>query len=128
KLQGTQINLNYPQIKGKDASLPEKEGKFNRLVESMIEFQVAQFKQNVRTLSSQHSTLSINYQLFVSKPDSHRIISVLFTSESMLEKQAHPVHVMLAVNYDLTTGQALTLSDLFEPHSGYPSVIADYSK
>ncbi|HVV67629.1 MAG TPA: DUF3298 domain-containing protein [Gammaproteobacteria bacterium] len=126
KSQGTRIDLVYPQIKG--VSLSENEGTFNQLVKSMMASQVAQFKKDAHLLSSKHNNLSINYQVYVSKPDEHHIISVLFTSESMMEKQAHPVHAMLTLNYDLSTGKALTLSELFEPHSGYRSVIADYSK
>ncbi len=128
KSQGTQIDLSYPQIKGKGINLPENEGKFNQLVKSLMASQVTQFKKDAHNLSSKHNKLAINYQLYVSTPDKHHIISVLFTSESMIEKQAHPVHTMLSLNYDLSAGKELTLNELFEPHSGYRSVMADYSK
>jgi hypothetical protein len=129
-----QIDVNYPQIKGKDLSVASKH--FNQEVEKMVNDEVTHFKKlvaldapHMKTLPEniRKNSLKIDYDIDVIKPKTGTIVSVRLSSEGMQAGRAHPYHSNRAVNFDLATGKMLSLNDLFKKNSKFLQLIAEYS-
>ncbi|MFT3742211.1 MAG: RsiV family protein [Gammaproteobacteria bacterium] len=122
----TQITLHYPQIRG--PNLSNNAFQFNQTIQNWVKTQISQFNQtvNANKTARGRNVFSLNYQASVIQPGNHQLISVVFTTDTMVTHAAHPAHTVSTFNYDLTAAKILTLDDLFEPHSGSRSVIENY--
>ncbi len=84
------------------------------------------FKQNLSevAVAGGTSTLTVQGAVVATSTD---FVSVLFSTESFLVGMAHPSDAMISVNFDLSRGKNIALSDLFIPGADYLNVIADYA-
>ncbi len=128
------INAYYPQITGEN--LPASAQQFNKLIYSMVTDAIQQFKNYVKadmphmeTLPAdmRHNTLNIDYDIDVIHPAQNQLVSVRLTIEGMQAGRAHPYHYRRVLNYDLGTGKALALKELFKPNTDYLKIFAKYA-
>lgn len=56
------------------------------------------------------------------------LVSVKLVTEAFVAASAHPYHLSTSYTFDLASGQALTLDQLFLPGSSYLQTIATYCK
>jgi hypothetical protein len=117
-----QIDARWPQLNG---PLNKGARQFNREVSTSIQKQVdayAKADHNQVEADMLTDTLWLNYE--VRYADSH-LISVDFPQSVYFSGAAHPLSGHRTLNYDLDSGRAITLAELFTPGSGYLKVIAD---
>ena len=128
------LNATYPQIVGTPLSAAAQN--FNQQIIKMVDVEVEQFKNNVKsdlphmqTLpeSVRHNSLSIDYDVDVIHPDPLSLVSVRLNIEGMQAGRAHPFHVYRVLNFDLSQNKELALSDLFKPKANYLNALSKYS-
>ena len=118
---GYSISGSYPEIeKGTNAAA------FNAYVTGIVQSEENGFKQNLSevAVAGGTSTLTVQGAVVATSTD---FVSVLFSTESFLVGMAHPSDAMISVNFDLSRGKNIALSDLFIPGADYLNVIADYA-
>jgi hypothetical protein len=128
------LDATYPQITG--APLSATAQIFNQKINKIVTTEVAQFKNSVQrdlphmqTLPQdvRHNTLKIDYDVDVIHPDQLSLVSVRLNIEGMQAGRAHPFHIYRVLNFDLTHGKELALSDLFKPKTNYLHALSKYS-
>ena len=133
KKSNYQIQVQYPQTTG---STDPRFEKFNQEIKGLVSRRVAEFKKDTvaaaeevtteataEETSSTGSSLDISYDIALAKDD---LISVKFDLGSYSAGAAHPNANSETVNYDLKTGKALKLADLFMPGAKYLQTISTY--
>lgn len=127
------IKYSYPEVTGyKDKTA---EDTFNKHISSIINKDVEDFKKEIQESEKGmgdvelpeevlQSYFNIEYSIINKTPD---LISIKFLTEVYYAGAAHPSHAIWAVNYSLTSGKAINLSDLFKKDSDYLKVLSDYS-
>ena len=126
------LQLRYPQIVG--SPLPPVAHDFNHLLQSFVDKETNQFRNEIMHTTPRKSpdvmqnNLKINYVLagFVSQSQQTEYISPRLEVDSFVHGMAHPRHQTQVFNYDLGHNKLLSLSDLFEPNSGYLDKISSY--
>jgi Protein of unknown function (DUF3298) len=102
---------------------------YNAALKSIVDGEVTAFKGTLAQMSVtpvvEGSTLDVQYQLIGQKGG---FWSIQFNITGYTDGAAHPYHYSISSNYDLKSGKALTLDNLFLPNSNYLQTIADYSK
>ena len=130
-----EIQVSYPQITHKNMSENDKE--FNKQIQEIVTQEIANFKKYVASDSAHMKTLPeelkqnslrIDYDVGLVKPNNQSIISVRLSIEGMQAGRAHPYHQHRILNFNLTSGKALSLNELFKPRAKYLDVFAKYSK
>ncbi len=128
------IEATYPQMIG--APLSNAAKNFNQEINTLVTSEIEQFKNNVKrdlphmkTLPEEvkHNTLHIDYDVDVIHPEPLLLVSVRLNIEGMQAGRAHPYHAYRVLNFDLTHGKALALSDLFKPKTNYLKTLSKYS-
>jgi hypothetical protein len=128
------MDATYPQITGKHLS--DAAQQFNQQVNKKVNDEIQQFKDSVKrdtlhreTLpeSVRYNNLKIDYDIDIIHPDQLSLISVRLNIEGMQAGRAHPFHLHRVLNFDLTHGKELALSDLFKPKTRYLTALAKYS-
>lgn len=122
KKRGYEISVEYPQVEGAE--------KFNRLAESFITKEVADFKRDAGREPGEKDfmpeagddSLNARYHLRLVTPE---LISVEFAMSYYAHGAAHPSHGFHVVNYDAAAGRELSLADLFRPGSGYLKKVSE---
>ncbi|TAK72009.1 MAG: DUF3298 domain-containing protein [Gammaproteobacteria bacterium] len=99
---------------------------FNQLVNQIIKEEMAAIKKQPTTNGKGY--LTIDFDASVVNTTDKPIISVRFTAEGMMNGMAHPFHHHRVLNFDLDSGETLSLEDLFQPDSDYLNRIAEYSR
>ncbi len=118
---GYSIGGSYPEIaEGTNAAA------FNASVEGIVQSEENDFKQNVSDVAVPGGTSTLDIHSSVVATSSN-FVSILLSTDDYFVGMAHPSHAMASVNFDLASGRAIALSDLFAPGSDYLSVIADYA-
>lgn len=129
------LDATYPQITG-TPPLSAAAQNFNQQINKIVATEVEQFKNSVKrdlphmqTLPQdvRHNTLKIDYDVDVIHPDQLSLISVRLNIEGMQAGRAHPFHLYRVLNFDLTHGKELALSDLFKPKTNYLHALSKYS-
>jgi len=127
------IAYSYPEVTGyKDKTA---EDKFNQYISSIITKDVEDFKKDVKESEQAmadsdmpaellQSYFNIEYSIINKTPD---LISIKFLTEVYYAGAAHPSHAIWAVNYSLTSGKSVNLSDLFKKDTDYLKILSDYS-
>lgn len=127
------IDVTYPQIIG---NLSKQAQQFNELITKIVDSEVEKFKTNVnKDLSHiqslpeevQHNTFKVDYDIDVIHPNNQALISVRLSIEGMQAGRAHPFHTHEVLNFDLNTGRAIALKDLFKNRTNFLKAIAEYS-
>ena len=112
------IDVVYPQISGASATAAG----FNRLVESLVQKNVAEFKSGVEPADPADSpdlsggSFSISYKVTLATSD---LISVALLVSEYSAGAAHPNSYSASINYDIKSGKQLRLSDLFATGKPY---------
>ncbi len=128
------VELHYPQIQGTELSNEAK--LFNTEIMRLVSEEVDQFKKNLaldkahmKTLpeNARQNSLKMDYDIDVIKPKSGTVVSVRLSVEGMQAGRAHPYHNNRVVNFNLTTGKALSLNELFKKDSKFLQRLAEYS-
>jgi len=128
------IEATYPQITGTPLSIEAQN--FNQQIDKMIALEIQHFKNSVIRDSVHMNTLpeamrnnnfTIDYDVDVIHPNPLTLVSVRLNIEGMQAGRAHPFHLYHVLNFDLTHGKELALSDLFKPKKNYLKALAAYS-
>ena len=118
--QKYEINVDYPYLEGSDPSSQN----FNQTVEKIATENVAAFKESLSPpTADQSSGLEVNYDVLRSD---NEFISIRFGVSAYLAGMAHPSFASRVVNWDVRSGAALRLEDMFKPKSGYLRTVAAY--
>jgi len=119
------IDASIPSIEG--GSLPNA-GKFNALVRSNVDKDIAAFKAEVVApepeMAGLASDLSIGYMVGYA---GNGLVSLSFSNEQYMAGAAHGATVSYGVTYDLTAGKEIGLADLFKKGSKYLDVISKFA-
>ncbi|HKO97186.1 MAG TPA: DUF3298 domain-containing protein [Pyrinomonadaceae bacterium] len=126
-----EIDVVYPQLSG--SASPNFE-KFNQLVRSMVTSKVNDFKKEMVPEPGEETTtdgtsttgsdFNIGYSIALAKDD---LISLSFGVGSYYAGAAHPNSYSESFNFDLKSGKAIKLGDLFNSGSKYVQVISAYA-
>jgi hypothetical protein len=121
-----EIDAEYPELTG--SRDPDLE-KFNQAAKGLVTREVDEFRKSVTEASGEEiasetgSDLGIGYTVALAQDD---LISVQFDTGSYYRGAAHPNSHSQVLNFDLKSGTALRLPDLFTPGTKYLQTIADY--
>lgn len=119
---GTNITLQYPQYTGTDLSPEAKQ--FNQLVDQVITDETSQFKSLVTDAhTTSESTLEIKSEVY-QLPTPY--VSVRFIITSFVGGGAYPNVHHRTLNFNLNTGQIITLEELFKPSANYTEIFDTY--
>jgi hypothetical protein len=107
-----------------------KASAFNKAVDSFVASAIANFKKSVQEFESvpapapdTSSALDIGYDVYATN---RGLISVKFSVYFYIRGAAHPDDFSSSLNYNLASGEVLTLASLFTPDAKYLDVIANY--
>ena len=130
------VEVLVPQLEGAGGARVES---FNREAEARVKKESDAFKEEFKAAEKEQkksaeekgaaseelgSYIDIGYEVTAASPS---LISVLFGVSDYYQGAAHPNHYSFVLNYDLSQGKVLALSDLFKPDSGYLKFISDHS-
>ncbi len=102
---------------------------FNRQAVALVEGLVAEFKAGFEYLSEQPLAMGSFYQVtYLQLAPPGDILSIQFSVDAYADGAAHPYHLTRTLNFDLETGQVLSLDSLFLPDADYLTVLSDYCK
>lgn len=108
-----------------DPSLQAYNATLKSIVDGVIEAFKGSLAEMPATPIQDGSSLDIQYQLIGQKGS---FWSIQFNIMRYADGAAHPYHYSISSNYDLKSGKALTLEDVFLPNSNYLQVISDLCK
>lgn len=118
----------YPQLVGPEAQVAA----FNREAEAQAQARLDGFRAQLQDWQAPDvdgpaatSWIEIDYSTTIATDD---VISVLFNVYTYFAGAAHPNTESFALNYDLGSGSALALGDLFAADAPYLQTIADVSQ
>ncbi len=117
------IKAFYPAMNGGKEAV--RNG-FNNGVKAVMETLAATFKQATVAGGVSSSSKSFFTGAYDIKEHNDDLLSALLSVEQYIANAAHPSHPIAAYNYNLKTGQAITLSDLFVPGAKYLEALSNY--
>src|SRR5512140_2552539 len=121
---GYTVNAQTPMLVG--STDPRVEA-FNAEVKAVVDDAIAVFKKNVSNIpigpDSTASTFQLRYNLLSHPGD---LVSLKFDIQTYYNGAAHPGDTSKTVNFDLQSGRAITMAELFVPNADYLSVISKY--
>lgn len=122
------ITAEYPVLSGGNEAI---DAKFNKLMLAEVMKSVNSFKKDMNGLTAQDfkymKDAKMTYYLetdYTIELANDKIVSIGIFS-STFEGGAHPNHFSSAFNFDLSTGTALKLKDLFKPGANYLKTISE---
>lgn len=120
------LETNKPVLEGSD---DPRALEFNRLAAEMVDEMVASFKSGFEYLPEEPISAGSFFQItFTQLAPPGDILSIQFGVDGYADGAAHPYHWTKTLNYDLESGQVLSLDALFLPGADYLTLIADYCK
>jgi len=120
------LETNKPVLEGSD---DPRALEFNRLAAEMVDEMVASFKSGFEYLAESPVSAGSFFQVtFTQLAPPGDILSIQFGVDGYADGAAHPYHWTKTLNYDLESGQVLSLDALFLPGTDYLILIADYCK
>jgi hypothetical protein len=118
------LETNTPILEGSD---DPRVLEFNRQAAATVEELVADFKSGFEYLSENPISAGSFFQItFIQLAPPGDILSIRFDVDGYSDGAAHPYHLTRTLNFDLETGQALSLDMLFRPDSDFLTVIAAF--
>jgi hypothetical protein len=130
------IEAAYPQATG---APDNRFDKFNQEAKNRVTKRISDFKKELADVAKDEATspstspedkssfptnsLDITYSIALAKDD---LISIEFDVDSYSSGAAHPNSSSAVLNYDVKTGKALKLADLFNPGAKYIQSISAY--
>jgi hypothetical protein len=122
----TQIPVLQSSTQGNDPRIK----KFNDEVGALIQVAIDQFRKDLAGQPAipiaGGSFFDVRYVLI--SPPGSKIISLQIKTEGMSDGAAHPYHITLSFNYDIETGEQISLNQLFLHGVNPLQTIADYCK
>ncbi len=115
------------QVPNLQGSNDDRVTKFNGEMDGLTTEEIARFKDNARMGYAFPGSAGSSYEqkfTVLSKPGN--LISIKFDIFTYVQGAAHPGMHTRVVNYDLESGQDLSLDQLFKPGSDYLQTIATY--
>jgi hypothetical protein len=120
------LETNTPVLEGSD---DPRVLEFNRLAAEMVDEMAASFKSGFEYLPEEPISAGSFFQVtFTQLAPPGDILSIQFGVDAYSDGAAHPYHLTRTLNYDLESGQVLSLDMLFLPGADYLTMIADYCK
>jgi hypothetical protein len=120
------IKIRYPQVEANHG--------FNEAVHRSVMEQVAKFKRQLELDLPRSNRDSDRFKgngsmdgAYTAKVLSNGVISVLFDYGEYTPGAVHPWGVLVSVNYDVRNERALSLADLFLPHSDYVTQLSRFA-
>jgi hypothetical protein len=101
---------------------------FNEAVAALVQVEVTAFKEAAPEALDTPEGSSFDVSFAVISPPGGDLVSLQFGITGYSAGAAHPYHYTRTFNYQLSTGQELTLDQLFLPGADYLNVLADYCK
>lgn len=104
---------------------------FNRLAREQVDGVIAAFKKDlaasdiVTDVAYITNSLNIDYRIIRNLKG---IISTRFSNGIYFAGAAHPNTFSSVLNFDLNTGQPITLAEVFKPDVDYLSILSNYCK
>jgi len=122
------IDVKYPQIVGGDTPGIRKinqhmKGLATQKYQWPLNVSKEAVRQGQEMLPGTFNSVNLDYEVSVATDS---FLSIFFMGYSYGVGAAHAVQESEAVNYDLTSGRQLNLSDLFKPGAKYLKFISDY--
>lgn len=119
------VRAKYPQaIAARDGRI----AKMNQAIRELITKQVNDFKKDLQRPEGGQGTSGSSFDSdYIVVHSANSIVSIDLPINTYFEGAAHGNHNSLVFNYDLYSGQMLTLGDLFKSNSNYGELISDYS-
>lgn len=118
------ITLQTPTLTGSNDLRLKK---FNDQIATLIQQAVDDFENNVVSMPPMPvlngSSFDVQYKL-LSQPGN--ILSIKFEMLGYVNGAAHPYHLNPTFNFDIESGKALLLADLFLPNTDYLTPISKY--
>ena len=126
------IEIRFPQLKGRRSRNADK---FNRAVRALAAREARDLRHayagpprrpatRSETWEDFYESLSGRYE-FIHFAD--RLVSLRFTLHAQSRGAAHAVQFHRVLNFDLKSGRALRLDDIFKPGARHLQALADYS-
>ena len=126
--QGYEIDVNYPQILGtpyiKETPIRKINQDLKASATKLYQWTLNPAIRNNEVQSGIHNTVNFTYQVGLATDS---VLSVNFIGYSYSGSAGRPIQESFAVNYDLTSGKQLKLSDIFKPRSNYIQFISQHS-
>lgn len=126
---GYDIDVSYPQILATPYTETNNIQKINQQIKetttNLYQWPLKRAVQ-LRYLQSKgiRNTVNFTYQVGLATDS---ILSIHFIGYSYIGSDQHQIQESFTVNYDLTSGKHLNLSDIFKPDSRYLAFISRYS-
>lgn len=122
------INVKYPQIVGEENPRIQKiNQQLKTLATEKYQWPLSPGKDHLLFIQEKHpgtfNSVNFDYEVGIATDS---FLSIFFVGYSYGVGAAHAVQESVAVNYDLTTGQQLELSDIFRRGSNYLRFISEY--
>jgi hypothetical protein len=118
------LETNTPVLEGSD---DPRALEFNRQAAAIVEELVADFKAGFEYLSDEPISAGSFFQVtFIQLAPPGDILSIQFWVDGYSDGAAHPYHLTQTLNFNLESGQVLTLDMLFRPDSDFLNLIADF--
>ena len=122
------IDVKYPQIVGEDNPQINKVNEhLKALATAKYQWPLNLSKDDLRRDQSNFpgssNSVNVDYEISVA---TESFLSIFFVGYSYRVSAAHAIQESVSVNYDLTSGKQLKLSDLFKPGSKYLEFISEY--
>ncbi len=121
------ITARFPRI---DAPGDARYAALNRASEALVRDAVKSFRDDVTNPafkpepSVPGSFIEVTYDVLFG---ANGLVSYLFTMHYYLSGAAHPNQASFSLNYDLSRGKILALTDIFVSNSNYLAALVDYS-
>ncbi|MDD4179564.1 MAG: DUF3298 domain-containing protein [Candidatus Margulisbacteria bacterium] len=117
-----EIEINYPSLKMRWSSKIEQA--INREVKSLVNKNKTSFlKERTKPFNNLNNSLSLGYQV----PSlTTTVLSLKFSALVFYAGAAHPQHWIETLNFDLKTGEKLSLAEICGGNKNYLKTISDY--
>lgn len=125
----------YPELQSE--MQPEAIAGLNQLVMDLVKEESRQFKNRVLQYESNQTHIPraklknnfyIDYSSSFGRMGKNYVFSYRFSMQGYIGGMAHPYHYHRVINYDLTKGEEISLSELFSPGDEYLKVLSEYSR
>lgn len=118
------LETNTPVLEGND---DPRVLAFNLQAETVVAELVTGFKDGFEYLSAEPLAAGSFFQVtFLQLSPPGDILSLVFAVDGYSDGAAHPYHLTKTLNFDLESGQVLSLDALFLPGSDYLTIISNY--
>ncbi len=128
------LDVSFPLLNGK---LTPTDKQFNQVVVNLMNTEMTRFKKDVVEFNAMslngttdiklNSSLNLEYFTNLITTKNNQLISIRFSLNEYMLGAAHPNQSYRVLNYNLSTGQPIQLSDLFNPKANYIKTLTNYS-